>query len=178
VPWPSHRSLDGGLDPVPVDGVTGLLWLCGKHLVGHDPEAALARVGEPGVIICLNERHELIDRYPDYVHWLGREEGRHARWLPIPDLHAPDVEAAAGLAEEIAARLDGGQHVILHCGAGIGRAGTMAILTLMTLGHSAPDAAAAVGAARPMAGPEAGPQRDLVVAYAARVRSRGSSPAP
>jgi protein-tyrosine phosphatase len=86
------------------------------------------------------------------------------------------VEAAAGLAEEIAARLDGGQHVILHCGAGIGRAGTMAILTLMTLGHSAPDAAAAVGAARPMAGPEAGPQRDLVVAYAARLRSRGSIP--
>jgi hypothetical protein len=52
----------------------------------------------------------------------------------------------------------------------------MAILTLMTLGHSAPDAAAAVGAARPMAGPEAGPQRDLVVAYAARLRSRGSIP--
>lgn len=163
---------------MPVDGVAGLLWLCGKHLVGHDPEAALARVGEPGVIICLNERHELIDRYPEYVRWLAREEGGHARWTPIPDLHAPDVEAAASLAEEIAARLDTGQHVILHCGAGIGRAGTMAILTLMTLGHSAPDAAAAVGAARPMAGPEAGPQRDLVVAYAARVRPARSNRPP
>jgi protein-tyrosine phosphatase len=61
--------------------------------------------------------------------------------------------------------------VIVHCGAGIGRAGTTAILVLMALGLSASDAAAAVAAARPMAGPEAGPQRDLVDAYAAHQRA-------
>lgn|SRR5829696_3979420 len=169
MPWLSDRSRDGGLDPVPVPELPGLLWLCGKHLVGHDPEAALARVGEPGVIVCLNERHELADRYPDYVHWLGVEDGRHAHWVPIPDLHAPDLPVATVLVDEIVGRLQGGEHVIVHCGAGIGRAGTIAILVLMALGRTAEDAAASVAAARPMAGPEAGPQRDLIAAYAAHL---------
>jgi hypothetical protein len=174
MPWPSHRSRDGGLDPVPVDDVAGLLWLCGKHLVGHDPEAALARIGEPGVIVCLNERGELVPRYPEYVRWLADEEGRHARWVPIPDLHAPALGDAAALAGEIAARLRAGEHVIVHCGAGIGRAGTMAILTLMTLGHSADEAAATVRRCRPMAGPEAGPQRELVADYAEWLATAGA----
>ncbi len=154
---------------MPVADVPGLLWLCGKHLVGHDPEAALERVGEPAVIVCLNERHELPDRYPGYVRWLEDEAGRRADWFPIPDLHAPDLDEAAELAEQIAARLRAGEHVIVQCGAGIGRAGTIAILTLMVLGHSAEGAATAVGQARPMAGPEAGAQRDLIDAFAQRL---------
>lgn len=171
VPWPSERSIDGGLDAVPVEDVPGLLWLCGKHLVGRDPEAALERIGDPGVIVCLNERHELIDRYPGYVRWLTDEAGRRALWFPIPDLHAPDLDEAAELAGQIAARLRAGEHVIVQCGAGIGRAGTIAILTLMVLGHSAEDAATAVGQARPMAGPEAGAQRDLIESFAHRLSS-------
>ena len=171
MPWPHDRARDGGLDPVPAPGVLGQLWLCGKHLVGHDPEAALARVGEPGVIVCLNERDELVARYPDYVRWLAEEDGGHAHWVPIPDLHAPDLDVALALVDEIVGRLRAGQHVIVHCGAGIGRAGTTAILVLMALGLSAGDAAATVAAARPMAGPEAGPQRDLVDAYAAHQRA-------
>lgn len=160
--WPSHRSIDGGLDEVVLADQPGALWLCGKHLVGRDPEAALARVGAPGVIVCLNEVHELIDRYPDYVRWLVDEHGRRAHWHPIPDLHAPDVHDAVALASDIAARIGRGEHVVVHCGAGIGRAGTMAAATLMILGRSRASALAHVADHRPMAGPEAGPQRTLL----------------
>lgn len=164
MPWPRDRALDGGLDRVEVDGVPGALWLCGKHLVGRDPEAALTRVGAPGVIVCLNEVHELIDRYPDYVHWLTNEHGRRAQWHPIPDLHAPPLDEARRLANDLADRVRRGEHVIVHCGAGIGRAGTMAAATLMTLGMSRSQALDHVAAHRPMAGPEAGAQHDLLVA--------------
>ena len=120
MPWPSDRSLDGGLDQIPTPAPHGALWLCGKHLVGRDPLAALARVGAPGVIVCLNEVHELIDRYPDYVHWLTDAHGRGAVWHPIPDLHAPNLDDAAVLAADIADRVGRAEHVIVQCGAGIG----------------------------------------------------------
>ena len=170
MPWPRDRSLDGGLDQVPTPVEGGALWLCGKHLVGRDPQAALARVGGPGVIVCLNEVHELIDRYPDYVHWLTDAHGRgDAVWHPIPDLHAPGLDDAVSLAAEIAGRIGRGEHVILHCGAGIGRAGTMAAAALMTMGVPRIDALATVAAHRPMAGPEVGPQHDLLLALEPRL---------
>ena len=42
-----RRWLDGGLDRVPVPGSPGQLWLCGKHVVGADPEAALGEDRRP-----------------------------------------------------------------------------------------------------------------------------------
>lgn len=53
---------------------------------------------------------------------------------------------------------------VLHCGAGIGRAGTIAAALLMRGGLSHDEALARVASSRPMAGPEAGAQRDLLVA--------------
>jgi protein-tyrosine phosphatase len=56
----------------------------------------------------------------------------------------------------------------MHCGAGIGRAGTVATGLLISCGVPLPDALHHVGACRPMAGPEAGAQTELLVALAAR----------
>ena len=72
--WPAGRARHGGIDEVPVPGVPGHLWLCGKHAVGLDPEALVAEVGEPAVVVCLTEHFELVDRYPDYVDWLRGHE--------------------------------------------------------------------------------------------------------
>ena len=33
-PWPSDRSLDGGIDEIPIPG-SGRLWLAGKWLLGR-----------------------------------------------------------------------------------------------------------------------------------------------
>jgi protein-tyrosine phosphatase len=189
VSWPRGRARDGGIDEIPLpargpgattdrtggapiaDGAAsggGRLWLCGKHVVGPDPEAALTRVGAT-TIVCLNDRGELADRYPAYVEWLGTNRGTRAVWFPIPDLHAPPIEAVLPLLADLHARLDRGESVIVHCGAGIGRAGTLAACLLVSLGLGADDALAVVATNRPMAGPEAGSQRELVSELAARL---------
>ena len=163
--WPGDRGRHGGADLIPLPHGPGRLWLCGKHFVGPDPEGALRAVGA-GVIVCLNERAELADRYPDYVAWLEDQQPRRAVWHPIPDLGAPPVDEAESLLVTLGSRLASGDHLLLHCGAGIGRAGTMAAALLLSMGVPLDEAGATVAAHRPMAGPEAGPQRELLVALA------------
>ncbi len=160
--WPSGRSRHGGVDEIALPAAAGgRLWLCGKHFVGPDPEAALAGVGAD-TVVCLNEVDELIGRYPDYVTWLRANQPARALWWPVADLDAPGVAEASALVGDLRARLAGGAGLLMHCGAGIGRAGTMASAVLIDLGMSVPAAVAHVAAHRPMAGPEAGAQRTLL----------------
>ena len=166
---PTSRSMDGGVDEIPLPAVTGRLWLCGKHVVGPDPEAALARVGAD-TIVCLNEADELDGRYPDYVAWLRMQPIERVVWFPVPDLHAPPLDAVLPVVDDLHRRLRTGDRLLVHCGAGIGRAGTMATLLLVRLGLGQDAALAHVAAHRPMAGPEAGTQRELVSLFAARER--------
>lgn len=163
--WGNPRAKHGGVDEVPLLGVPGRLWLAGKHFVGPDPDAALQEVGAD-VLVCLNEAPELADRYPHYVHWLGTHAGGRAVWQPIPDLHAPPLAEAVALLDELATFVRDGRSVLVHCGAGIGRAGTIAAGLLMVLGTPMAAALATVAAHRPMAGPEAGVQTELLEALA------------
>ncbi len=164
--WRTGRGVDGGIDRVPVPATAGELWLCGKHLIGPDPVATIDRLAID-TVVCLSQQHELVDRYPEYVEWLANA-GDHAIWHPVPDLHAPPVDEALRLADEILRRLDLGHRVLVHCGAGIGRAGTMAAVVLMRRGRTRDDALATVAECRPMAGPEAGSQTDLLEAIESR----------
>lgn len=166
--WPNGRSLHGGVDEVPLPPLAGgRLWLCGKHFIGPDPERALDRVGAT-TAVCLTERAELIERYPDYVAWLDVNQPDRALWWPIPDLHAPDLDHALLLLDQLRSRLQSGESLLLHCGAGIGRAGTMAAALLVVMGSTPGDAVAHVAAHRPMAGPEAGAQTELLEALSLR----------
>ncbi|MCO8128897.1 hypothetical protein NHL50_16925 [Acidimicrobiia bacterium EGI L10123] len=164
----SERSRNGGIDRVPVPGAPGALWLCGKHLIGPDVEATVARV-DAHVVLCLNERHELEARYPDYVAWLRTDP--RAWWAPVPDLHAPPLDDAIALVEGLVEHLDAGRTVLTHCGAGIGRAGTIAAAVLITRGTTVDEAVAQVAASRPGAGPEAGAQEELLQAIAGAQRN-------
>jgi protein-tyrosine phosphatase len=159
--WAELRSVHGGVDEIPLPaGIPGRLWLCGKRFIAPDPEAAMAYVGADAAI-CLNEPHEL-DRYPDYLEWLENQPPERVVWCPIPDLHVPPRERAVALLVDLRSRLDRGQHLLMHCGAGIGRTGTMAAGLLVGTGETPQDAIAHLRAHRSLCGPEAGAQSDLL----------------
>lgn len=160
------RSIDGGLDQVPLPpGRAGALWLCGKHVVGPDPEEALARADDATTIVCLNHRYEIEGRYPGYVAWLEANAGGRGLWWPVHDLHAPPMDDMRRWVDELVARLERDEGVVIHCGAGMGRAPTLAVCVLIALGSNAADAVAHVAAHRPMAGPESGAQEELVAEF-------------
>lgn len=155
--WLTNRQRDGGIDRVPLPvGVAGELWLCGKRAVA-------ARYRDPAwdTVVCLVEQHEIAGHHPDYLAWL-RSCDERAHWHPIPDLHAPSLDAMRPLADEIGRRLIGSERVLVHCAAGFGRSGTVAVCVLITLGTGRTEALATVSTARAGAGPEVGAQRELV----------------
>ena len=162
IDWRAERSRNGGADRIPLpEGVPGGLWLCGKHFIGPDVEIAFAKTGAT-TAVCLSQSAELADRYPAYVQWLRDNQPARAVWFPVPDLHAPTVETAQHFLDALVERVQRGEVLLVHCGAGIGRAGTMAAALLMRLGVSLDDAIATVASNRPMAGPEAGAQREFL----------------
>ena len=162
--WLGERGRDGGIDTVPLPIPSGGLSLCGKHAIGPDHAAAMSRCGAT-TVVCLVETHELADRYPDYLAWISTAADDRV-WVPVHDLHAPTLERATPFLDDLERRVRAGEHLLMHCAAGIGRAGTMAACLLVRLGMDAATALAHVAAHRPMAGPEAGPQADLVTAVA------------
>lgn len=163
--WRAERTRNGGADRVPLPSDRGGLWLCGKHFIGPDAELALHKTGAT-TVVCLSQAPELADRYPEYLEWLAANAPARAVWFPVPDLHAPEIDVARAIVHELRERVEAGEVLLVHCGAGIGRAGTMAAALLMAMGAGLDDAVATVAAHRPMAGPEAGAQRDLLVALA------------
>lgn len=151
-----------GLDRIelPPD-VPGRLYLCARHVVGRDPDALRAELGGRSVIVSFNEPGDL-RAFPGYAAWLASSPD--ARWFPIRNFHAPDLAEALVILDEIEGVLRDGRTIVMHCSAGIGRAGTMAVAVLMQLGVNTPDALDQVARERRGAGPGAGAQRHLIIA--------------
>ncbi len=171
--WPAGRSRHGGVDEVPLPEGPGRLWLCGKHFIGPDPAAALSECGADRVV-CLCERSELEGRYPQYVAWLDAHVGGVATWFPVPDLHAPRADEVVPLLDRLRRLVSAGHGVLMHCGAGIARAGTLAAALLIRMDVPLDEALAVVAGARPMGGPEAGSQSALLTELSDRFDGRGA----
>lgn len=89
------------------------------------------------------------------------------RRLPAPDMSVPDQDAARELVGELSDRLRTGDHVVVHCRAGVGRSSVLAALVLCALGQSTDEAVARISAARGFRVPETPDQRAFVEAVAA-----------
>ena len=171
------------IDEVPLgapDG-TGRLFVTNFSAVGPDPQEALDRVNA-SVMACMLTAHEIELRYPDYADWLGEHatprskspaaqaDGEstapRALWLPTPDggvvADAPVLE----LVTAVAAELDAGHSVLVHCGAGMARTAVVSILTMTAFGADPDTAAIDFRKARPGGGPDGPPQRQQIARLA------------
>ncbi|MBU3690206.1 MAG: hypothetical protein B7C54_11445 [Acidimicrobiales bacterium mtb01] len=163
-------NLDGGAHRIPL-AAPGELWICGKHAIAPDRPGLIGRIGATDRrvhVVCLVERHEIADRYPEYVRWLDSTE--NSTWFPIHDLSSPALSTVRGLYVDVWSRVRGGEVVVAHCAAGMGRAGTLAVAVCVLAGMHLDEALAHVRLHRPGAGPEVGSQRDVIEEFARSLR--------
>lgn len=135
-------------------------------------DADLDSLAEAGVelLVCLQEVHELRWMAPPETLEERRSavEARGMRFehAPIEDYTAPDMESARRLVAKMCAALDEGRAVVVHCWAGLGRAGTAAACVLIARGSTARDALSLVRRVRPGA-VQSRVQEDLIALFGA-----------
>jgi len=93
-------------------------------------------------------------------------EGVH---IPLPDMSAPTPAQIARFVETLSSLVADGRKVAVHCGAGLGRTGTMLACYLVSAGMRASEAIAAVRRRRP-GSVESRAQEEAVAAYEAHLR--------
>ena len=120
-------------------------------------------------VACLVPRAEIGWRSPDYFQAVI---GGNLPWdldsLPIVDGGVPEHEELVEFIDRLAAYVNSGQTVLLHCAGGIGRTGMVAICLLVRLGSTAEFGKAAVIQAGSC--PET-PQQEALIAWYVTTRA-------
>src|SRR5262245_25300172 len=155
----------GGIHRLPTPGAAGHLHACGFSVVGPDPVAALDDVGA-ATLVCLLQPDEIDRRFPAFAGWLAEPAPFHAIHLPTTDQSVADDDLVVEVVGDMTGRLQAGEGIVMHCGAGMGRTGVLGALVVVALGQPVEEALAVVRAARPGAGPESGEQLNQVVRLA------------
>ncbi len=131
---------------------------------------ATAKQENVEVIVRLAGLAEIRSKSPEYAEALTNGQVPfEVLSCEIPDFGVPDDRGAYwAVAREVAKRLQGGEAVLVHCGAGIGRTGTFAASVLVALGEPVQSAEKAVSLAGSSS--EADDQRELVAWCASQLR--------
>ena len=164
----ARYQMAGGIHRIPVPGASGNLHAAAFAVTGPDPAAALEDV-DAEVMVCLLTDSEITMRFPDYPAWLADPAPHQAIHVPMVDQGVTGDDAIRDLVEYVNRHLDRGTGVLVHCGAGYGRAGIVCISVLTSRGMDLDDAVAAVRAARPAAGPQSLSQEAQITRLAAGV---------
>ena len=113
---------------------------------------------------------------PPRRHWIN-DAGLFSIHIPIQDMTAPTQEQIDQCIEAIEKAHANQLGVAIHCGAGLGRTGTMLAAWLITQGLSAQDAIARVRRLRP-GSIETRDQEDAIAEYARRRKMTQQSDVP
>jgi len=90
--------------------------------------------------------------------------------LPMADMTAPSLDEVQGFVDQLTALVEGGHKVAVHCGAGLGRTGTMVACYLVACGLSADEALRQIRKRRP-GSVESAAQERAVCEYETHLRS-------
>jgi protein-tyrosine phosphatase len=117
---------------------------------------------EIDIVVSLTSLDEIREKAPEYADAIDENSLPFKRVeFPIVDFGIPkDSIAFLNLARDLAGRLKSGENLLMHCGAGIGRTGTLATSVLIMLGNDLNESLEVVRTAG--SNPETEEQMDLV----------------
>ncbi len=131
--------------------ISGKIYLHSMPGYYEEYELALTELSEKDIqtVISFTSLDEIRMKAPDYAKAIQAGSLPFKRIsFPIRDFSVPDDrDAYLRLVKETASNIEGGESVLVHCAAGIGRTGMFAASVLLALGLTKPDALARVRAA-------------------------------
>jgi len=144
--FPKGLSLDGL--KIVVDCANGAAYKVAPMVLwelrfSFDRRFTIHELAHDGVRLLINLHEQ--PHAPERIARYGMTELH----LPVPDFTAPTPEQLERGVEAIQSAIDNGTRVAVHCGAGLGRTGTLLACYLVRRGLSPDDAIARVRAVRP-----------------------------